>query len=144
MNPPWGGNERDRDHPLPGCRWIGAPPAASNGVPLATLSHMWHFATFIAEPTPIRRPPRWDNLRSDEAERIIREWAQDTSRVVITRHAFERSEERSEIEPVDTPTIYRILQTGQISASPPRINSATGRPPWRHACRAGDMRAPSP
>jgi len=66
----------------------------------------------------MRRPPRWDSLRSDEAERIIREWARDTDRIVVRDHAFERSAERSEVEPVDTPTIYRILQTGQIFGEP--------------------------
>jgi hypothetical protein len=72
----------------------------------------------MVDPTPLRRPPRWDNLRADEAERIIREWALDTSRVIITDHAFDRIEERSEIELVDTPTIYRILQTGQVFGEP--------------------------
>jgi hypothetical protein len=79
---------------------------------------MWHFATSMVDPVPLRRPPRWELLRSDEAERIIREWSKDTGRVIITSHAFERVEERSELELVDTPTIYRILQTGQVFGEP--------------------------
>ena len=72
----------------------------------------------MVDPIPIKRPPRWEKLRSDEAEKLIREWSQDTDRVVITDHAFERSDERSAIEIVDTPTIYRILQTGQVFGDP--------------------------
>ena len=95
----------------------------------------------MADPIPIRRPPRWEGLRSGEAEGIIREWAMDTSRVVITLHAFERSEERSEVEPVDTPTIYRILQTGQIFGEPTKnqhghwqATMAARMPGGRYAC----------
>ena len=55
-------------------------------------------------------------------------------RVIITEHAFERSEERSEIEVVDTPTIYRILQTGQVFGEP--IKNERGH--WQ-ATMAGRM-----
>lgn len=72
----------------------------------------------MADPIPLKRPPRWSDLRSDEAEKIIQEWSKDTDRVIITDHAFDRSEDRSEIEIVDTPTIYRILQTGQVFGEP--------------------------
>jgi hypothetical protein len=66
----------------------------------------------------MRRPIRWESLRTDEAERTIREWAMDTDRIIITDHAFDQSDERSELERVDTPTIYRILQTGQVFGEP--------------------------
>ena len=59
---------------------------------------MWHFTTLVVEPTPLIRPPRWADLRSDEAEKIIREWSRDTNRVIITEHAFERIDERSTLE----------------------------------------------
>ena len=72
----------------------------------------------MTEPIPIKRPVRWENLRSDEAEKVIREWSAETNRVIITVHAFERLEERSDVEAIDTQTIYRILQTGQVLGAP--------------------------
>jgi hypothetical protein len=53
------------------------------------------FCNIVADPIPLRRPLRWDRLRTDEAERVIREWAQDAARVAFTRHAFERVAERN-------------------------------------------------
>lgn len=72
----------------------------------------------MADPIPIRRPVRWEKLRSDEAEKLIREWSIETDRVTITLHAFDRSEERSTLDLIDTQTIYRILQTGQVLGEP--------------------------
>lgn len=95
----------------------------------------------MVEPTPLIRPPRWTDLRSDEAERIIREWSRDTDRVIITEHAFERIDERSAVEIVDTPTIYRILQTGQVFGDPTKNEKghwqaimAARMPGGREAC----------
>jgi hypothetical protein len=95
----------------------------------------------MVDPIPIRRPPRWESLRSDEAENIIREWSKDTDRVIITDHAFERIEQRSSPELVDTPTIYRILQTGQVFGEPTKNEKghwqaimAARMPGGREAC----------
>ena len=73
----------------------------------------------MVDPVPLRRPVRWTALRSDEAEQIIRDWSQDTGRVVITDHAFERVDER-EADGLDTMTVYKVLQTGQVFGDPVR------------------------
>jgi len=71
----------------------------------------------MSEPIPIRRPIRWTELRTDEAEQIIREWAKDTGRIIITDHAFERIDERLG-EPLDTEMVYRVLQLGRVLGDP--------------------------
>ena len=71
----------------------------------------------MTEPVPLRRPVRWTDLRSDEAERTIREWAHDTSRIVITEHAFDRVDERG-TDSLDAMTVYRVLQTGAVFGDP--------------------------
>lgn len=58
----------------------------------------------------IVRPINWKKPKTDVAERIIRQRAQDTSGVIIGDHAFERVEER-EIVLAD---VYRILKTGFV------------------------------
>jgi len=72
------------------------------------------------DPVPFQRPIRWSDLRSDEAERVIRTWAQDTSRILISDHAFDRLGERFDEEPLDTPTVYRILKVGRVLGDPIR------------------------
>jgi hypothetical protein len=74
----------------------------------------------VVDPIPLRRPIRWSDLRSDEAERVIRAWAQDTSRILISDHAFDRLGERFDEEPLDTPTVYRILKVGRVQGDPIR------------------------
>jgi hypothetical protein len=71
----------------------------------------------MAEPIPFRRPVRWTNLRSDEAEAIIREWARDTARIILTDHAFERVDER-DANQLDVLTVYRALQSGAVFGDP--------------------------
>ena len=41
----------------------------------------------ISDPIPMRRPVRWEQLRTDEAEKLIREWSREEGRVIfrITR-----------------------------------------------------------
>lgn len=73
----------------------------------------------MADPIPFRRPVRWDALRSDEAQKTINEWSADTSRVVITDHAFDRIDER-DADVLDTITVYRVLQTGTVLDDPVR------------------------
>lgn len=70
----------------------------------------------MVAPTPFRRPINWAKLRTDEAERIIRERAAVTARVVIGVHAFDRVEERS----ITQQDVYRILRTGFVEGFPQR------------------------
>jgi hypothetical protein len=65
-------------------------------------------------PKDVVRPVRWSALRADEAERIIRERAAVTSKVIFGVHAFERVEERS-ITQADAMT---ILRQGRIEGAP--------------------------
>lgn len=65
-------------------------------------------------PERVVRPVRWSALRADEAERIVRERAAATSKVVFGIHAFERVEERS-ITQADAMT---ILRQGRIEGIP--------------------------
>lgn len=64
----------------------------------------------MVEPTPFKRPIRWERLRTDEAETVIRERAADTSKVVFSTHAFERVDDRT-ITIIDA---YRILRSGFV------------------------------
>ncbi len=64
----------------------------------------------MVEPTPFRRPVNWAKIRTDEAERIIRERAEDSGNVYFGIHAFERVDERS----ITQPDAIRILRTGHV------------------------------
>ena len=70
--------------------------------------------------TPFRRPPNWDNLHADDAERVVREWAQDDERIIFGPHAFERMAERGFVRA----DAVRILRTGQ--ARQPELDEETG------------------
>jgi hypothetical protein len=70
----------------------------------------------MVDPTPLRRPINWKNLRADEAERVIHERAADSSKVIIIGHPEERSDER-EINDVE---IFRVLREGVV-VDPPRL-----------------------
>ena len=70
----------------------------------------------MVEPTPFRRPINWDRLRTDEAERLIRERAATTGNVIFGVHAYDRIEERSIIQS----DVYRILRTGFVEGTPAR------------------------
>ena len=50
----------------------------------------------------------------DEAERLIRERAANTSNIIFGTHAFERVEGRS----ITQPDAYNILRTGFIEGAP--------------------------
>ena len=62
----------------------------------------------MPDPIPFRRPVRWDNLRCDEAERIIR------------RHALKRSRQRFGRIDFITEDLFAILETGGIPSTPIR------------------------
>jgi hypothetical protein len=74
----------------------------------------------MADPPPFRRPTRWHALRADEAERVVREWAQDTARVFFSGHAFDRIEDRS----ITQDDAYWILRTGFVEEAPVRGRKA--------------------
>lgn len=61
-----------------------------------------------------KRPIRWNDLRADEAERIIKEWSQETEKVFFTDHAFDRVDERSLLQQ----DVYRVLREGYVDLKP--------------------------
>lgn len=58
------------------------------------------------------------SLRTDEAERVVRQRAADTAKVQFTLHAFDRATEREEQETLNTEDALDILRTGFILAAP--------------------------
>jgi hypothetical protein len=60
--------------------------------------------------TPFPRPIHWDNLRADEAERLIQKRCQsdDTDSVIYTNHTWDRVSERD----ITRADIVRILRNG--------------------------------
>lgn len=73
----------------------------------------------MLDPIPLR-PIRWERMRRDEAERIVRERASDTDNVIIGDHAFERLDERSGCVPILAEDVYEILLKGMIESDPIR------------------------
>ncbi|HXP98239.1 MAG TPA: hypothetical protein VN809_16115 [Telmatospirillum sp.] len=71
----------------------------------------------MTDPTPVQRPINWNQLRANDAERLIKERAADTAKVVIVGHPQDRSKER-EILTVD---IYRILREGMVLDAPTKV-----------------------
>ncbi len=69
---------------------------------------------------PYRRPVRWDNLRCDEAERIIRERVRNTDNVIVSRHALKRSRQRFGGIDFITEDLFAILETGSVPHPPIR------------------------
>jgi hypothetical protein len=86
------------------------------GVPYQYISHQ--VCVVVAGPIPFQRPINWKRLRSDEAERIIRERVADTNNVIISEHAFERINERSQCGLLIAEDIYNILENGQVEGQP--------------------------
>lgn len=70
----------------------------------------------MPDPLPFRRPINWKNLRSDEAERIIRERSQNSANVIVGGHAFDRVALRDILRP----DVDRILRTGVVNLAPVR------------------------
>ena len=75
----------------------------------------------MVRPIPLRRPINWWRLRTDEAERIVHERAQNTENVIISDHAYERSDGRSQVTPLYAEQVYDILATGSVDR-PPSLN----------------------
>lgn len=68
----------------------------------------------MPDPIPFRRPVSWQKLRSDEAERIVKERAQKTESIFIGEHAFDRIEDRSILQE----DVYWILRDGFVEREP--------------------------
>ena len=66
---------------------------------------------------------RWDRLRTDEAEHIVRERAQDTDNVIIGTHALQRLNERFGSASFTSEDVHWILETGTILQKPTRENA---------------------
>lgn len=67
----------------------------------------------MVDPIPLRRLINWERLRSDEAERIIKERAADSDKVDISLHAYDRVEERS----ILAADVFVILRQGMIEGA---------------------------
>jgi len=77
----------------------------------------------MPEPVPLRRPIRWDRLRTGEAECIVRQRVQDTDNVIIGTHALRRLDERFGSASFTAEDVYWILETGTIHQKPIRENA---------------------
>lgn len=73
----------------------------------------------MVDPIPLRRPINWNRLRTDEAERLVRERAADTKNVVFSAHAFERVEDRS----ITRKDAQRILLSGYVDGDPSKTEN---------------------
>lgn len=62
---------------------------------------------------PFERPIRWDNLRTDEAQRVVRKRAED-NKIKFSYHAEERQEERD----FNNADAMRIIKEGYIQDPP--------------------------
>ncbi len=72
----------------------------------------------MADPIPVRRPIRWSQMRTDEAERLVRERVRDTGNVIIGHHALKRVRQRFEGPDFTTEDVYWILETGIVQHCP--------------------------
>jgi hypothetical protein len=72
----------------------------------------------MTDPIPMR-PIRWDSLRADEAERVIRDRVSDTDNVIFGLHAFDRIDQRS----ITRQDVYWILETGHVEGQPERVGT---------------------
>ena len=68
----------------------------------------------MAEPIPFRRPIHKGRLRTDEAERIIRERARKTENVFFADHAWVRVADRS----ITSEDAFEILLNGHVDGQP--------------------------
>ncbi|SMH29514.1 DUF4258 domain-containing protein [Azospirillum agricola] len=68
----------------------------------------------MPDPVPFQRPINWTRLRSNEAERVIKDRAKNTENVEISLHAYDRIGERS----ILAGDVYRILQEGTVEGAP--------------------------
>ena len=60
------------------------------------------------------RPIRWDRLNQQEAERVVREYAEDSANIIFGTHSLDREEERD----ISTTECLRILREGFVEPEP--------------------------
>ena len=77
----------------------------------------------MIDPTPLKRPINWDKLNAADAERVVRERAEDSGNVFFGEHAWDRVEQRS-ITRADALT---ILRRGFVEGEPTK----TERGEWK-------------
>lgn len=68
------------------------------------------------------RPPKWDDLRADEAEREIKRRLKVSS-PIVTDHANERMSEREEMGCLNSVDMFRILETGSVMSKPEKVRN---------------------
>ena len=88
---------------------------------------------------PFKRPIRWDNLRCDEAESIIRERVRNTDNVIVSRHALKRSRQRFGGIDFITGDLFAILETGSIPHLPVREDETSWKVIVISGCREPEM-----
>jgi hypothetical protein len=76
--------------------------------------------TRMTDPLPFRRPIRWSDLRTDEAERLVRERVKVTGNVIISEHAFDQLDLR--FGSILQEDVYWILEKGIIERKPIKEN----------------------
>jgi hypothetical protein len=77
----------------------------------------------MRDPIPFRRPVRWHDLRTDEAERVIRERVRDTDNVIISEHALLRVNQRFSDTTFTNEDVYWLLESGNVSRRPTKENA---------------------
>ena len=68
----------------------------------------------MADPTPIKRQINWEKLNAADAERVVRERAQDSGKVFFGEHAWDRIDERS----ITRTDALSILRKGYAEGQP--------------------------
>ena len=82
---------------------------------------MYHIDTCMTDKADnnvvkFERPIHWDKiLRTDEAERTIKKIAEVDDNIIISKHTYDRRDERSALTDIDT---YRIIKEGHVFGVP--------------------------
>jgi len=69
--------------------------------------------------------------------------AEDTDNVIISDHAFDRSDERFDPATFTSVDVYWILETGTSKGSQPKRTAENGRLSLLNACQAQERRVSS-
>ena len=73
----------------------------------------------MVDPTPLQRPINWEKLNAADAERVVRERAEDSGKVFFGEHAWVRIEERG----ITRADALAILRRGFIDGEPKRTEN---------------------
>jgi hypothetical protein len=95
----------------------------------------------LTDPIQFKRPINWRRLRADEAERIIRERVKDTGNVQISKHAYDRLEQRSGVQAIFAEDVYDIRETGAVQSAP-ILEDGSGKSFSSSGCRGVETRGP--